>query len=283
MNKYFIEKLGERMRFGVVFPAYGPYCDRKFAERMAVEAEERGINGIFIWDHYMLPDGNRTLDAYVLLSYLAAKTERIRLGTCVTPLPFRNPAMLAKIIATLDVLSEGRTIVGVGAGWHRPEFEAYSEWSDASVRVRKTREALELMTQLWTKEEVDFKGEFYSAKGAVLEPKPIQTPHPPLWFGTTGKMMLKLAARYGSGWITPVGTSLEEYERYSKTLRNQLPDEKKKNFVFGFVDWPVEERELSKRIEACERAGCNYYCTILRREKDEALKQLRQIERMRAA
>lgn len=271
------------MRFGVVFPAYGPYCDRKLAERMAVEAEERGINGIFIWDHYMLPDGNRTLDAYVLLSYLAAKTEWIKLGTCVTPLTFRNPAMLAKIVATLDVLSEGRTIVGVGAGWYRPEFEAYSEWNDAGVRVRKTREALELMTQLWTKVVVDFKGEFYSTKGAVLEPKPIQTPYPPLWFGTTGKMMLKLTARYGSGWITPVGTSLEEYERYSKTLKNQLPNEKKKNFVFGFVDWPAEERELSKRIEACERIGCNYYCTILHQEKDEALKQLRQIERIRAA
>lgn len=266
------------MRFGVVFPAYGSYYDRGFAERMIIETERRGIDAMLVWDHYMLPYGNETLDAYILLSYLAAKTSRIKLGTCVTPLPFRNPAMLAKMIATLDVLSQGRMIVGVGAGWHEPEFRGYSEWDDAGTRVRKTREALELMTQLWTKGKVSFRGEFYSAEGAVLEPKPIQKPYPPLWFGSFGKKMLELAARYGSGWI-PVDISLREYEKCAKMLR--LSTEKKKDFVFAFVDWPSLGPELVERVGAYEEAGCNYYCAVLHKDEKKALEQLRQLEGLR--
>lgn len=95
------------MKFGIVFPSYDSFCDREFAEEVATKAEDEELDSMLVWDHYMLPYGNRTFDAYILLSYLAGKTERIRLGTCVTPLPFRNPAMLAKMIATLDRLSEG--------------------------------------------------------------------------------------------------------------------------------------------------------------------------------
>ena len=264
------------MRFGVVFPAYGPYCNREFAERFVAEAERRGAEAVLVWDHYMLPYGNQTFDAYILLSYLAARTSRIRLGTCVTPFPFRNPAMLAKMIATLDALSQGRTIVGVGAGWHWPEFDAYSTWDDAGVRVKKTEEALKLMTRLWTEAEVNFEGEFYSAKGAVLEPKPVQKPHPPLWFGTTGKIMLRLAAEYGGGWI-PTDISLGEYEKYAKLLRNLLPDEKKGTFVFAAQDWPVGD--LSKRIEAYERAGCDLYFAVIPQDDKKAMELLKLLAR----
>ena len=264
------------MRFGVIFPAYGPYCNRGFAERVVAEAERMGADAALVWDHYMLPHGNETFDAYLLLSYLAARTDRIKLGTCVTPLPLRNPAMLAKQIATLDVLSQGRTIVGVGAGWHWPEFDAYSTWDGASVRVKKTKEALELMTKLWTEEEVSFEGEFYSTKNAVLEPKPLQKPYPPIWFGTTGKIMLGLAAEYGSGWI-PTDLTLGEYERYAKLLRKRLPSGKEKYFVFAVQDWP--RGDLVARIEAYERAGCNFYCLVLHQNEKKALEQLDQLGR----
>lgn len=232
------------MKFGIVFPSYDSFCNREFAEKLATKAEDEGLDSMLVWDHYMLPYGNRTFDAYILLSYLAGKTESIRLGTCVTPLPFRNPAMLAKMIATLDRLSEGRVIVGVGAGWSRKEFEGYSEWSEDATRVRKTEEALELMTRLWGEKKVTFKGKFYSTKGAILEPGPVQKPHPPLWFGTKGKVMMQLAAKYGTGWI-PTDITLREYKKYLSSFGEESI--LKENFVFSISDCP--QASIRWRIE----------------------------------
>jgi probable F420-dependent oxidoreductase len=222
----------------------------------------------------MLPYWNETMDAYVLLAYLAGKTERIKLGTCVTPLPFRNPAMLAKMVSTLDVLSGGRFILGVGAGWHEDEFRAYSSWDNAEIRVRKTKEALRLMLELWTKKRVDFRGEFYSAKGAVLEPKPVQKPHPPLWFGTVGKIMLRLAFEYGDGWI-PTDLSIGEYEFYAARIKEFLAEKKRKDFVLAVQDWPPAD--LRGRIEVYARAGCNCYCAVLDQEEKRALKLIKRL------
>lgn len=153
--------------------------------RVAEEADKLGFDGILMPDLYLWPKENRTLDPWITLSYLAAKTERIRLGTMVTPIPFRPPAILAKMITTLDILSGGRTALGVGAGWHKESFEAYSEWDPSNrVRVDKTREGIKLMIRLWTEEgPVTFQGKYYSVKNAVLQPKPIQKPHPLLIFG----------------------------------------------------------------------------------------------------
>lgn len=266
------------MKFGIVLPTYGPYCKKEFAKKAAIEAEKNGFDSLLVWDHYMLPYGKKTFDSYILLSYLAAETDRIKLGTCVTPLPFRNPAVLAKMISSLDILSCGRTIIGIGAGWSREEFEGYSTWDGAGVRVRKTEEALKLMIKLWTEERVNFEGDFYSASGAVLEPKTVQKPHPPLWVGSTGKKMLKLAAEYGSGWI-PIDISADLYGKYATILRNLL--RKKDNFVFSFVDWPRKGAELETRIEEFRRAGCEYYCAILRKNKKEALEQLDELAELK--
>lgn len=261
------------MRFGIVYPAHGPWCDRSFAEKVAIEAERHGLDSLLVWDHYMLPNGNNTLEAYVLLSYLAGKTSRLKLGTCVTPLPFRNPAMLAKTIATLDVVSGGRAIVGVGAGWHRAEFEGYSKWEGDHVRVQKTHEALKLMIELWTKREVHFSGKYYSASGAVLEPKPLQKPYPQLWFGTTGKKMLKLAARYGSGWV-PIDVTAEEYRKCVDTLKQELRDTKK-DFVFACVSRPLKGESLAEVVESYARAGCNYFVMQVGEDRNEALEQIK--------
>lgn len=271
------------MRFGIVYPAYGPYCDRRLAERMARAAEEEGLDSLLVWDHYMLPQSNQTLEAYSLLSYLAGKTERLRLGTCVTPLPFRNPAILAKTIATLDVLSGGRVIVGVGAGWYKPEFEAYSTWDEARVRVAKTEEALKLIIELWTKLKVDFKGKYYRAKGAVLEPKPVQKPYPPLWFGTIGRIMLGLTIKYGSGWI-PIDITPTEYRHYASLLKKRVPEARRKNFVFAIVTWPTRNKEeLEELVEEYRRAGCNYFCAVLHMDPKWALEQLRWLKLLSAS
>src|SRR2546430_5068773 len=146
------------------------FANWKQVQTAAIEADQLGYWGFVLPDHYMWgPDrgGDSTLETWTALTYLASKTEKIRLGTLATPIPFRPPGMLAKTVSTLDLLSNGRTILGVGAGWSQTEFEGYSEWSSNKIRVDKTREGLDLILKLWTQEKVDFKGKFYHAKGAA--------------------------------------------------------------------------------------------------------------------
>ena len=119
----------------------------------------------------------------------------MRIGTLVTPIPFRPPGILAKIVSTLDVISSGRAILGVGAGWSQTEFEGYSEWTDGKTRVDKTEEGVQLILKLWQEAKVEFQGKFYKAKGAILDPKPVQKPHPPLLFGGVSPRTLRLAGQ----------------------------------------------------------------------------------------
>lgn len=209
------------MKFGVCITAAPAPAFLNHTEviEIAKKAEEWGYDSIFLTDHYMTPNYDATYAVLPFLSHLAAITSKMKLGTVVTPIPFRPPGMLAKIISTMDILSSGRIILGVGAGWCQSEFEAYSQWDEGRIRVKKTREGLKLMLRLWTEEEVDFRGEYYAAKGAVLQPKSIQRPHPPLWFGTMGEYMMKLTARYGDGWLPWCTTTPEQYAEKAQTLR----------------------------------------------------------------
>src|SRR5438552_11643637 len=126
------------------------------------------------------PQIDSTVESWVALTYLAAKTQNVKLGTIVTPIPFRPPAMLAKMVSTMDVLSAGRAILGVGAGWSQTEFEGYGTWDDPKTRVDKTREGVELILQLWQKPHVDFKGMYYHARCAILDSTSLEKPHPSL-------------------------------------------------------------------------------------------------------
>ena len=117
------------------------FNDGKFVKDVVVEADGLGFHGFLMSDHYMWqtrePNDVTTLETWVTLTYLAGKTEQIRLGTQFTPIPFRHPAIFAKMLSTLDVLSNGRVILGVGAGWSQAEFEGYSEWGSPKVRVSR--------------------------------------------------------------------------------------------------------------------------------------------------
>ncbi|MDA1188613.1 MAG: LLM class flavin-dependent oxidoreductase [Chloroflexi bacterium] len=206
------------MKFIFIYPNMPGYCDVSKAADTVEEAEQAGFDTLLHWDHYGLPSGPETLDCWLFLSYMAARTSRIRLGTCVTPIPFRPPAQLAKIVSTLDVASGGRVILGVGAGWHQPEFDAYSQWDRDGIRVSKTIEGVRLMLRLWQEEKVDFEGEFYRSIAGELEPKTVQKPHPKLWFGVQGPKMLRFAAEVGHGWI-PTLISPEVYKTKMDILK----------------------------------------------------------------
>ena len=122
----------------LIYPVKRGYLDKELISDVGKAAEQAGFYAFLSWDHYKLPDGPETLDAWSILAFLAGQTTSIKLCTVVTPIPFRPPSQLAKIVSSVDYLSGGRTILGVGAGWHQPEFDGFSNWGTPGQRVTRT-------------------------------------------------------------------------------------------------------------------------------------------------
>jgi alkanesulfonate monooxygenase SsuD/methylene tetrahydromethanopterin reductase-like flavin-dependent oxidoreductase (luciferase family) len=260
------------------------FVDFELIQEAVLKADGLGFDGAVIPDHYMWgetewlkrPDSNSTLESWIMLTYLAAKTNNIRLGTLVTPIPFRSPSMLAKMISTLDILSKGRVVVGVGAGWSQVEFDGYSEWNEPKVRVNKTKEGLELMIKLWTQKKVDFKGKYFSAKGAILDPHPLQKPYPQLLFGGSGDRMLQMAGRYSDICFIPQfrpGAKPEDYlegKRKVMGAAEQANREDQITFMAGSLgSWrPYDSEESSKEVERAVELGASYFLTSFSRNEN---------------
>jgi probable F420-dependent oxidoreductase len=237
-------------------------------ERVAQKAEEEGYDYFLVTDHYMQPNFNGHPEVWTLLSYLAARTSRIRLGTAVTPLPFRPPAMLAKTIATLDNLSGGRVILGAGFGWYEPEFDAFSTWRGNRERIAYSREALRLMTRLWTENDpIDSDG-LIKAKGLVVEPKPVQKPHPPIWWGGHLSQSLATAGTYADGWM-PIGPRWfdesypkpDQYAKMHDTIAGLLKKRRvrEEDFAFTILISITDLKTLSNDIDRYIDAGMNHF------------------------
>ena len=283
------------MKFGICITAASApvFLDHTTIIEIARQAEAWGYESIFLTDHYMTPNYVETYAVLPFLSYLAAVTSSMKLGTVVTPIPFRPPGMLAKMISTMDILSNGRIILGVGAGWCQTEFEAYSQWDDDRIRVKKTLEGLKLMLQLWEDDKVDFHGAYYQAKGAALHPKPIQKPHPPLWFGTVGEYMLKMTAQYGEGWLPWCTITPEQYEEKAQLLHREAKKVGRADKItYAGVIGQITTPELghfkrhppvykwAETVENYIQAGCEYallyfhpyeYLSLMKKFTDEVL------------
>ncbi len=172
--------------------------------RVARLAEHLNFDSIWVYDHFHTvptPEIETCFEAWSCMAGLARDTSRIRLGQMVTCNGYRNPALLAKLASTVDVMSHGRLICGLGAGWYEHEWRAYGYgFPDIPDRMRMFREACEIVTRMWTEEKATFHGKVYSIDGAINEPKGVQAPHIPLWLGGGGEQVtLKLVAKYGSG------------------------------------------------------------------------------------
>ena len=173
---------------------------------LAKAAEDAGFYSFTVSDHFF---GNpesvekQAHDAWTLLALLTPQTERIRLGTIVSCQSYRNPAQLAKIVATLDNASNGRIDFGIGAGWKKSEYEAYGyPFPSSKTRILQLREAIQIINLLWTEERPSFEGEYYSIKETMFLPKPVQKPNIPIWVGTQklkAPMMEEIIARFADG------------------------------------------------------------------------------------
>jgi F420-dependent oxidoreductase-like protein len=174
---------------------------------LARTCEESGLEGLFRSDHYVSifnETKNGSLDAWAVLCGLAAITERIRLGTMVSPATFRHPSLLAKLVTTADHISDGRVELGAGAGWYEKEHTAYGfDFPRTSERLEILAEQLEIINGEWSEKEFSFNGAYYSIEGLHPLPKPVQRPHPPLIIGGSGgPKSLALAARWANEYNT---------------------------------------------------------------------------------
>jgi F420-dependent oxidoreductase-like protein len=145
------------------------------------------------------PELETTFECWISTAALARDTTSIRIGQMVTCNSYRNPALLAKMASTVDVMSHGRLDFGIGAGWYEEEYRAYGyDFPDGPERLRMLDEALQVIRAMWTESHATFEGKYYQLHGAINEPKGVQKPHPPIWVGGSGeKVTLKLVAKYG--------------------------------------------------------------------------------------
>jgi len=205
------------------------------AFKTAQLAEKLGLHAIFVNDHYMKPSGNSVPDAFLVLTAMAVQTKRIQLGTAVTPIPFRPAPQTAKIVSTLDNISNGRFIFGIGAGWNQAEFEGYGiRFPPPKERVSQTFEGIKLMKRLWTEDEVTFEGKYNNVKSAVLLPKPKQKPHPRILVGSRSRRMCRFAARECNGWI-PGHLSPKDYENKMNEIVEEAEKHGRHRSDFMFV------------------------------------------------
>ena len=217
----------EKISFGVFLPFYA-FQNRAVSQSLftrirdvVLECERLGYHSVWLDDHLMYRN-KPILECWSTLAALSAVTRRIRLGTMVTCASFRNPALLAKIAATVDVISGGRLEFGIGAGVQETEHRAYGfPFPTASARIERMKEAVEIIKALWTEEKASYAGKHYCIKEAVCEPKPLQKPHPPITIGGSGeKLTLKVTAQHADRYDWGYVPSLEPYRHKLKVLES---------------------------------------------------------------
>jgi alkanesulfonate monooxygenase SsuD/methylene tetrahydromethanopterin reductase-like flavin-dependent oxidoreductase (luciferase family) len=188
------------MKFGLTLPPFGDFSDARYLAEIAREAEDLGWDGFFIWDHVFFdPSFHPNLDPWVGLAAVAMNTSRIRIGTLVTPVARRRPWILARQTVSVDRLSNGRLILGVGLGdpaqW---DYGFFGEETDAKIRAQKLDEGLEVLTGLWTGEPFSYTGKQFTLNEVKFVPTPAQSPRIPIWVGSNWphRAPMRRAARW---------------------------------------------------------------------------------------
>jgi F420-dependent oxidoreductase-like protein len=279
-----------------------PYQQYEAMTRVARVAEETGgYDSIWVYDHFHTvprPEKETTFECWTISAGLSRDTEKIKIGQMVTCNGYRNPALLAKISSTVDVMSGGRLLFGLGAGWYEREWRAYGYgFPEVPMRMRMFREACEIIHRMWTEDDVVFDGEFYQIDRPINEPKGLQSPHPPFWIGGSGeKVTLRLVARWGDacnifgdpdrlrhkfgvlrGHCEDLGRDYEEITRSTSinvflleegddpvdatalARGGMAYDEYSKQFMVGTAE------EIVERLRPKVEAGVNYFIVYLPR------------------
>jgi len=240
--------------------------------RFARKVEELGFDSLWVYDHFVTRPGpfagRSVFEAFTTLAALAPLTKRVRLGTLVACILYRNPAYLAKIASVLDVVSGGRLELGLGACWYEADFRAYGyEMPRPGVRVDMLEEAVQIIKALWTQPEVTFSGRFYRLEKAHCDPKPLQKPHPPIMIAGGGeRKMLRVVAKYADKWNfnrhygpEVYARKLEVLKRYCEEVGRRVDDIVLTHFGFALVGKSEEEIRRQYEMSECLRLmGISY-------------------------
>ena len=278
------------MKVGVVI---SPAADYSYEEilGLARESEKAGLESFWVSDHFFGGDGfpdRDCLEAWTLLAALARDTKTVRLGCLVTAAQYRNPGLLAKIVAGVDHMSGGRIEFGIGAGWKENEYKAYGyEFANPGARVTQMNEAIQICRLLWTEERATFTGKHYRVEDAVCAPKPRQRPHPPIWIGGRGPRVMRSAARYADGFdisrrsadadpmdadaIRAVNAELDEVCRAVKRERKLL----RSHYSAVTLTDDASVAALRQRITDFARAGLDRF--ILAFPRESATEMIRRV------
>lgn len=218
------------MRLGFALPQIGSVAGRDSVVAVAQRAEDLGFNSLWVLDRILFPvnprapypvgDGSlpvkykHTLDPLETLTFVAANTRRVSLGTSVLNLPWYNPVLLARQLTTLDVLSGGRLRVGFGIGWSPDEYEAVgTPWQE---RGERADELIRALKTIWTTNPVEFQGKYYRIPKSFIGPKPVQKPHPPIYMAAYTSSSMRRVAKEADGWFPvgiPIGGIPQMFER----------------------------------------------------------------------
>jgi len=221
------------MKAGILLPHLGNSATRDNVLYIAKEAEKEGLDSVWVIERLLWPlkpqtpyggysslpvEYQNVLDPLETLTYLAGNTQQISLGTCIIDMLFHNPVVLARRFATLDMLSDGRVIAGLGIGWSKDEYDVSGV--PYKHRGERANEFLQLLKRIWTDEVVEFKGKFYSIPASKIGPKPVQKPHPPILLGGFSPNTLLRIVDYADGWLPVAGLGpLEQLEQAISGLR----------------------------------------------------------------
>ncbi len=284
-----------------------PFEQYEAMTRVAKVADESGAyDSIWVYDHFHTvpePTMNSVFEAWTISAGLARDTENVKIGQMVTCNGYRNPAHLAKIASTVDVMSNGRLLCGIGAGWYEHEWKAYGySFPEVPVRMRMFKESCEIIHRMFTENGPVFDGEFYSIDKPINEPKGVSKPHPPIWIGGGGeKVTLKLVAKWGDacnvgggdidvmkhkfevlkGHCENEGRNYDEItrstsvnvhliddgenpEKATKEARGEIGyDQYSNEFIVGTAE------EISERLQPMVDTGVQYFITYLPRVAQE--------------
>jgi F420-dependent oxidoreductase-like protein len=222
-----IKEKNNKIQFGLTIPQgwrggdlpleeeNNPVKQFAFSKEIAITADNLGFDSIYAYDHLMpffKGDTEKNIfECFTLLSATATITNKIRIGQIVTCNSYRNPALLAKMLSTLDVISNGRTELGIGAGWYEKEYSAYGyDFLSHVIRIRQLDESISIIKELWTRRSATFSSRYYVVKDAICNPKPIQKPHPIIMVGGSGeRYLLKVVAKHADRYNNFFGSPKE--------------------------------------------------------------------------
>lgn len=288
------------MKFGVQLAGGAAVCGRDALRQVGAAAEELGYDSVLIGDHIVIPKritapwpydeyvGGKTpygvytdmewLDPFDSMAYLAGVTQKIRVGISVLIVPYRHPFDVARRVATVDVLSGGRFVLGVGVGWLEDEFRLLG--IPFKERAQRTREYIAVMKALWTQDKPRFAGKFVQLNEDVnVLPLPVQKPHPPIWVGGESEPALKRVAEFGNGWhiglILPerIGPKLDQLKRKMEQAGRDFSE-------LELTALAAAGRTSAGEIQAYRDAGVHVlYMLPLSRDTESLLKEMRNFAR----